>query len=362
MASNDLLNAGEGTASGAKARDVLRPFWQFYFWALLTPTIFWACRRYRIEQPHLARRILAHIGLAVIVSFTVDIYNDYLRLLTQPDEEQPAAFNPLGELLELSLIYELMVYLVVLAAGFARDYFLRFQARQREAARLQTRTARLEEQLAAARLDALRMQINPHFLFNTLHAVSTLVGDDPQGVRRMIARLSRLLRYVLDETDRQEVPLHQEMRFLRTYLEIMQIRFQGSLHTKIDVTSDLDDALVPNLILQPLVENAVKHGAGETEEVGRVEVHAEAEAGRLLLTVRDNGPHVSADGASNLPEGTGLKNVRARLNGLYGSDAELTFSAVPDGGLTARIALPLRTESKRGRKHERTREQVETSE
>lgn len=347
MVSNDLLNAqGQIAQEGWEARKLLRPFWQFYMWALLTPAVFWACRRFPVERPHLPKHLLVHIGLAFAVSFAVDIYDDYLRLyLTQPPEARPASFNPLEELLELSLIYELMVYLVVLAAGFARDYFLRFQARQQEAAQLQTRAARLEKRLTEARLEALRMQINPHFLFNTLHAISTLVGENPQGVRRMIVRLSQLLRHVLEETERQEVPLRREMQFLSTYLEIMQIRFQGRLQTHLEADPDVEDALVPNLILQPLVENAIKHGASETEQVGLVDVRARREQDRLLLSVRDNGPRFAENGTPELEEGTGLSNVRARLHELYGTSAELRFQAASGGGLVAQIELPFHTES-----------------
>ena len=145
------------------------------------------------------------------------------------------------------------MYLAVLAAGFAREYFVRDQIRQRQAVELQA-------QLADARLSALRMQINPHFLFNTLHAISALVDRDPAGVRRMIARLSELLRMTIDRQAADEVPLREELAFLRRYIEIMEIRFQGALHVSTKVDNETLDALVPNLILQPIVENALEHG------------------------------------------------------------------------------------------------------
>ncbi len=351
MAGNDLLDVRDRLVPSRAPRVLLHAALRFALWAAITPGIFWLCRRFPLERPGLVRRALLHVALAFAVSFAVDIYDDFLRLVfARPRPIALSAFDPFGDLFELGFLYEFVIYVATLAAGFARDYFLRFEARRQEAVRLEARAvalqahaARLEQQLTEARLEALRMQINPHFLFNTLHAVSTLVGEDPQGVRRMIARLSRLLRYVLDETGRPEVPLKQEMRFLENYLGIMQIRFQGRLRTSLDADAGAQDALVPNLILQPLVENAVKHGAGEAERPVRVEVHARRQDEQLLLSVSDDGPRFGGDGAPVLSEGTGLKNVRARLDELYGPAAALRFRAPEGGGLVAEIALPFHT-------------------
>src|SRR5207253_9892207 len=144
--------------------------------------------------------------------------------------------------------------------GFAREYSRRFRAHEKAAAQMAAETAQLQTQLAEARLSALNAQLNPHFLFNTLNAVSSLVERDPRGVRRMIARLSELLRYTLEGGTEHEVVLSQEIAFLERYLEIMQIRFEGKLEVEIQIGDDARDALVPSLILQPLVENAAQHG------------------------------------------------------------------------------------------------------
>lgn len=187
------------------------------------------------------------------------------------------------------------------------------------------------------------MQINPHFLFNTLHAISSMVEDRPSEVHRMVARLSELLRYALDSTATQEVPLEKEIDFLRRYLEIQQIRFEGRLATHIDVESELSDALVPSLILQPIVENAIKHGASQTaEEVGTVWVTAELDGTDLVLCVQDNGPGLDdGDSLDEDEEGIGLENTRARLENLYGDDSRLLVE--PDeerGGLRVEIRIP----------------------
>ncbi len=224
-----------------------------------------------------------------------------------------------------------------MTAGYAREYFLRDQERQRESIELQARAARLQAQLADARLDALRGQINPHFLFNTLHAVAALVERDPAGVRRMIARLSELLRRTIDADGSEEVPLREELDFLQRYIEIMEIRFQGKLHVDSNVEPDTLEVWVPSLVLQPIVENALEHGASRAAGDGRVEISARRSGGNLLLTVRDNGPGVDARSAS----GVGLANTRARLRELYGEAAALTLSSAEGGGAVATITIPI---------------------
>jgi LytS/YehU family sensor histidine kinase len=236
---------------------------------------------------------------------------------------------------------DFLVFIAVLAGGVARDYFLRYQSRREQTILLQAQAAQLQAQLADARLAALRTQLNPHFLFNTLHAVSALVERDPRGVRRMIARLSELLRTTLDGADEQVVPLGQELTFTHRYLEIMQIRFQGRLSIQSQVEPSALDALVPNLILQPLVENAIKHGVSKIDDEGRIEIHARREGDRLVLCVRDNGPQVAESGLRSA-EGVGLRNTRERLEQLYGADQSLTLRGADDGGVIAEVIIPFR--------------------
>jgi len=180
------------------------------------------------------------------------------------------------------------------------------------------------------------MQINPHFLFNTLHAVSALVERDPGGVRRMIARLSELLRHTIESHATDEVPLREELAFLKRYIEIMEIRFQGRLQVEIKIDDDTLDALVPNLVLQPIVENALEHGVNRATGDGRVSIAARRDGTRLVLSVRDNGPGLDAKNES----GVGLANTRARLEQLYGAAASLSLSSADGGGVLAEIALP----------------------
>jgi two-component system, LytTR family, sensor kinase len=282
----------------------------------------------------------------VVIAGTVDWIIGYLRfkvLFTGPWTAKP--FNPLIGLTRLFWLDDFVVYIAVLAAGFARDYFRRLQARHDEAVWLEAQAARLEAQLAEARLAALRAQLDPHFLFNTLNAVSSLVATDPRGVRRMITRLSALLRHTLDDSARPEAPLADELALLTQYVEIMEIRFEGRLMVETRVDPAILDALVPTLILQPLVENAIRHGISKLPlaTVGHVVVTGERAGDDVVLSVRDNGPPVDDVAALARAGGVGLRNTRERLAQLYGPPHTVTLAAADDGGVLARITLPYHT-------------------
>ncbi|HEX6965061.1 MAG TPA: histidine kinase [Gemmatimonadaceae bacterium] len=355
-------------------------FFESYLWALLTPLVFVLASRSSTEQGNRIARVLLLVAVGLLVALFVDVGVELVRAHIFPPTARRRGGSPppLWTIVRLRYLDRVIVTFAIIAAGLARDYFQRYRARQREAVLLQAHAAQLQAQLAEARLSVLRTQLNPHFLFNTLHAVSALVERDPKGVRRMIARLSELLRYTLDGTTEQEIPLHEELELLRRYLEIMQIRFQGRLETNIDAAPEVRDALVPNLILQPLVENALKHGTSATTGVGRVVVTARRTGDDLVLTVRDGGDRTtgavgatggtpdanaapsadatSADATSTdatsgeritLGDGTssgvGLRNTRARLEQLYGAHQRFLLEPAPGGGMIAEVVLPFHT-------------------
>ncbi len=189
----------------------------------------------------------------------------------------------------------------------------------------------------------LRAQLNPHFLFNTLNAVSALVAVDPRGVRSMIALLSELLRYTLKDSGEQGIPVHEEFRLLQLYLEILEIRYQGQLDTIVAVEPNAQDALVPKLILQPLVENAVKHGIDPAGGFGTIEVRAGRAGDDLVLSVRDTGAGRDRMAGGEHGNGVGLRLIRGRLAELYGGEQRLELEPAPDGGTVARIVLPYHT-------------------
>jgi two-component system, LytTR family, sensor kinase len=333
---------GRGLQPVLPLSPVALAFIEAYLWAVLTPLIFSLVSRYGVERSTRLAGVALFMLLGLVVAIVVDEIVDFFRydVLFVRVRPRPEV-DTIARVQRLWFMNEFLVYVAVLAAGFARDYFLRYRARREEAVRLQAHTAYLSAQLADARLAALRAQLNPHFLFNTLHAVSALVERDPKGVRRMIARLSELLRMTLEGADTAEVPLAQELVFLRRYLEIMQIRFQGRLEIDVRVPPDLESALVPNLILQPLVENAIKHGISRLEAAGRIDIEARREGGSLMLCVHDTGP---GPGGGALAEGVGLRNTRARLEQLYGTEHRMTAGAGASGGFEVEIRLPFHTE------------------
>jgi len=329
-----LDTRGFGFRVMSPAAPVMLLYIESWLWAALTPLVFWIAARYEVERSNWPVRVPIVLGSGVVIAVVLDQILEILRRQIVPIPRRAMFLPWWRDVLRLRFLNQLLVFLAVLAAGFARNYYIRSKRRQQEAAELRA-------QLADARLEALRMQINPHFLFNTLHAVSALVDRDPAGVRRMIARLSELLRYTIDSHGTDEIPLRDELDFLRRYIEIMEIRFQGRLKVTTAIEDGALEALVPNLILQPIVENALEHGASRTAGEGRVEIVARRSGDDLVLSVRDNGPGLS--GGSERRTGVGLRNTEERLEQLYGDAAELSIRTAEGGGVLAQITVPFHT-------------------
>jgi LytS/YehU family sensor histidine kinase len=228
--------------------------------------------------------------------------------------------------------FGLLSYGFVLAWGYVHEYFT--AVRRRDLA-----VARLEAELARAQLRALKAQLQPHFLFNTLHAVTVLISRDKEAAIRMVMRLSDLLRMTLVDAERQEAPLADELRFLRLYLEIEQTRFRERLEVVWDVPVGLERAAVPTLLLQPLVENALRHGIEATVTGGRLIVAAARSNGRLVLRVSNDGPGLGAPGGA---DGVGLASVRGRLERLYGGGQRFQLTEPSPGLVEASVELPFR--------------------
>jgi signal transduction histidine kinase len=335
-------------------------FAEYYLWAVITVPIFWMASRVSLEpRGNRFGRVLLLLGVGVITAMCVDVAIHFMRVSLLDLPFRPRRGPPVTWLTGIERLWfldDLTVYFAVLAAGIARDIFVRYRARHDETVRLTAQAAQLQAQLAEARLAVLSAQLNPHFLFNTLHAVSSLVERDPRGVRRMIARLSELLRVTLEGTSEQEIPLSRELELLRLYLDIMQVRFQGRLTVDVHVDNDVMDALVPNFVLQPLVENAVMHGVAKVEGAGRIELRARRAGDDVVITVRDNGPGIDAavatDGNGSLTPvprdrggtgGVGLTNTRARLEQLYGAEQHLSLRRAGEAGTVAEIVMPYHT-------------------
>ena len=339
-----------GGPGGMRPGEPLYIFAEHALWMVVTPLIFWLPRHFSFERQVWTRALLVHVGAAIVTPAGVDLIHHVFWNALAVGEPRPVSLAAVFS--GFHVLPEFLLYLIVLAAGFARDYFLRYRERLEEAARLRAEAAeqraqaiKLQAQLAESRLRALRAQLSPHFFFNTLNFISSYLERDPRGVRRMIARLSELLRYTLDKTEEREVPLRQELGFIEDYLEIQRIRFADRLEVDYAVDAAVRDALVPNLILQPLVENAVKHGIARREEGGRIDVQAWREAEHLHLRVRDNGPGLppaDEDGAAT-SAGIGLRITRERLEGLYGTAQRLDVGPAEGGGVAAHVVLPYHT-------------------
>ena len=236
------------------------------------------------------------------------------------------------ELFFLNFDWEMMTYWAVVGASHAYDFHRESQAQKLTAAQLQTR-------LAEASLQSLQRQLHPHFLFNTLHTISALIHRDPEAADAMLGQLSDLLRLTLDRIGTQEVPLKEELDFVQKYVEIERTRFGDRLQVEFDIAPDTLDAAVPNMLLQPLVENAIRHGIARKVGGGRVEITARREDGELCLVVRDTGPGL-AEAKPGLSKGVGLANTRSRLEHLFGERHSLDFSEPPGGGLAVKIVIP----------------------
>ena len=311
-------------------------------WAVATPFIFWMASRFGNERTSRTERIALFVVVGILVALAIDLAVEALRTYSLPaimPDGRPPRGRPGGVwgFARGRFLNQFTIYLAVLGAGVARDYFTRYQRRLEE-------SAALRAQLAEARFAVLQNQLNPHFLFNTLNAVAALVDRDPPGVRKMIARLSELLRATLEPTTEPEVPLSRELLLTSRYLEILEIRFQGRLQTTIDAPTELQSALVPQLVFQPLIENAMKHAVGRSTDASRIDVHVHRDGYDLVLAVADTGAGSEALAEDRMPgTGIGLANTRARLTQLYGDEFDFSLDGNSIGGTTVTIRLPYHT-------------------
>jgi len=300
-----------------------------YYWALFFFPIFWLGLRFRFTRRGWPLALAVHVPVALAIGVCSVLFNRALGNVLWP--EMPGSF---GEYFR-GFYYDMQWYAVIVGAAYAFDYYRRFRDREVQA-------ARMDERLAEARLEALKMQIQPHFLFNTLHTISELVHEDPHAAERMIARLGDLLRLTVDNAQTHEVPLAQEMEFLEAYLEIQRTRFQDRLEVLISVDAETRDAMVPNLVLQPLVENAIRHGTASLGGQGRILVKTVREDGRLRMEVHDNGHGPQPETRPRQRQGVGVRNTRARLEQMYGPRGRLELTHCPIGGTVAAVEIPFR--------------------
>jgi two-component system, LytTR family, sensor kinase len=332
-----LLNAAYlGRAEKAQTwRDALGLFSDFWVSAFLTPLFLflaWRCPLDRLRWKRCLPRLL--VAMAVFAALD-DALCQMNRLALERFVGEMWLYPFSGHRLLSVFLHTTFNYMQITAVGWAVHY-------QREARVRGVRASRLEASLAEARLAMLRMQLQPHFLFNTLNSIAALMRRDVDAADRMIARLAELLRHSLDTTGRREVTLREELDTLARYLEIEQTRFADRLTVRYEVDPETLDALVPGLILQPIVENAVHHGVAQRASAGLIALAARRENGQLMIAVSDDGPGLAATQPSARP-GIGLANTRARLDQLYGPQHGLDIHDRPDGGADVVMRLPYHT-------------------
>lgn len=304
-------------------------------WLGLTPLMLYLARRFPLERRRWLKSTLVHLAASIAFALLqLGTYTLVASLIGPYSGQQPflASFR---NLLIASFHFDLLTYWAIIGLSQSLDYYRKYRERE-------LRAAQLETTLAQAQLDALRMQLHPHFLFNTLNSISVLMAEDTKAAQRMLTRLSDLLRASFENKGAHEVTLKEELEFLESYLEIEQTRFQDRLTVRMDVEPKALDACVPNLILQPLVENAIRHGIAPRAAPGLIEIHARRENGMVQLEVCDNGAGLGAQSPESLMKGIGLSNTRARLLQLYGASHRFELHNREGGGFMVTIAIPFR--------------------
>ena len=314
-----------------------------YIWALLTPVILWLGRRFPYTKKNWLRRTVLHLPLSVVVALVQLIVESAILAQMRIFPAIMKDFvSTLAFLLIIGFHQGVITYWTILGAQAGFRYFYRYQERERQALKLELDASEMKTQLARAQLSALKMQLQPHFLFNTLNAIMVLVRQQkgPQA-EEMVGRLSDLLRCVLEDVEAHEVPLRRELEYLDLYLSIEQVRFQDRLRIEIAVDPAVLDAAVPHMGLQPIVENAIRHGIGRRSAAGRLRISATRIEGMVEIKVEDDGPGLPPAEAMK-GRGIGLTNTRARLHRLYGDAARLTVENGAQGGAVAVMVVPYR--------------------
>ena len=304
-------------------------------WAFLTIPIIRLSRSYPIERLLSVRSLVLYPAVGLfLVMIDIAIHTGAMKAFPWPGEQPRTYLQMLASMMQWMYLQQFIVYAGIVGVVHASDYYKKFRERE-------LHTAELQRQLSEAQLQALQMQLQPHFLYNTLHTISSLVRDHQGKMAvNMIARLSELLRYTLEHVHEQTVPLKKEAEFLERYLEIERTRFSDRLIVKMELGKETLSALVPSLILQPLVENAIRHGVARKTTKGTLTVRSRQEGGLLLLEVINTGTRLAKDWEQRTKAGVGIKNTRSRLQQLYGELQTFTLSEPAGRSVCASISIP----------------------
>ena len=325
------------------------PWWHYlvswlvgvYVWALLTPLPLWLGKRLPLQRRNWVRRTAIHLIFAIGISVGQLAIEAAILYLLGMFPTIMTGFGPTFFFLLIIAFHQGVInYFLVIGIQYGISYYRQYQERAQRALRLELNASELQRQLVNARLGALKMQLQPHFLYNTLNAIMVLVRQQKgRQAEEMLARLSDLLRCVLEDVEAQEVPLRRELEYLRLYLSIEEVRFPDRLRAEISANTAILDAAVPQMGLQPIVENAIRHGIGQSSSAGRIRITAARELDRLVIKVEDDGPGL-VDETLSLSSGIGLKNTRERLRQLYGDAGSLSVENSERGGAVVTMSLP----------------------
>ncbi len=310
-------------------------------WALATPLIFYLADRFPVRQGRFWRHLTFHFFLGLFLAVSLTAVDVVVGLLWNNNAKPEGLTGEFLNFLRFCLHIEILTYWAILGIRHGFVWYYGSRERELESARLQLKLSEIEAGLKHAQLDALKMQLHPHFLFNTLNTISVLMPEDVGVARQVLFKLSDLLRATLKTSD-HEITLRQELELLRLYLEIEQTRFQNRLTVRMNIDPDVLDARAPTLILQPIVENAIKHGIAPRSAPGIVEVSASRNNGAVELRVSDSGSAM-VDIEPGKPAGVGLANVRARLEKLYPGAARFEMKKGELGGMEVILSIPHRT-------------------
>jgi two-component system LytT family sensor kinase len=313
-----------------------------YAWAFLSPFVWRLARRFPIEQKIWGRRVGLHLGSCIVFALIEEALFALITPLFGPAWFPRNFAATFRAVLPIDFHLNVIIYWMIVGVQHSVSYYRKFVEREKLSAQLELRATQLESQLTQANLNALKMQLHPHFLFNTLNAIVVLVRQHRTAeADEMLTNLSELLRQTLDGWETQEVPLRREVELTNLYLEIQRVRFQDRLTVEMSLPPETLNALVPSLLLQPLVENAVRHGVSRSSSPVRIEVKSAVRDSLLEIQVCDDGPGVFGENSRN---GVGLSNTRARLEQLYGERQSLRLDGRAGGGTIATILLPFHPE------------------
>ena len=325
------------SAQGVKYPVIVQIVWNLSNWLpwfFLSPFIFYLTNRLSYKRFNIHSIIVFFLFAGIpVTAVKISLY--YLMSLPVRGDITPTFFyTNFRDVLASNFFGNYLVFTLIVLTFYAIHYY-------RDSRKKELRTYQLETQLTKAQLQVLKMQLQPHFLFNTLNSISALLHQDKEQADTMITKLSDLLRITLDSTDEQLILLDEEVSFLKTYLDIEKIRFQERLQVELNIQEATRSVLVPSLILQPIVENAIKYGVAPFSKLGRVVISSIQNDGFLELCVRDNGPGLAEDANKILNRGIGLRNTKDRLQQLYGSNQKFELTNVSTGGLQVRIVIPM---------------------